>query len=268
MSWIFSAVSYSKSALVIKYVLMSYIGIGCQIILYFFLSTYGIVNTMQFSVSYLSVTRVFYPYLFKELLGYNADIMCLQEVDNKIFDGDLNPVFSQNEYEGAFSVKGGVVTEGLACFWNSDKFEKLNGSRMVLAEAVLDDDSFTDILGALNINEALKENFLRRTTALQTVILKSKNHSEGLIIGNTHLFFKPDADHIRLLQTAMIVRQLEKIKTSAEKNFGMAFSVLLCGDFNSTPPFGVLEFMQQKVIKENHTDWCSAEGIVQFYNLI
>jgi len=196
----------------------------------------------------------------KELLGYNADIMCLQEVDNKIFDGDLNPVFSQNEYEGAFSVKGGVVTEGLACFWNSDKFEKLNGSRMVLAEAVLDDDSFTDILGALNVNEALKENFLRRTTALQTVILKSKNHSEGLIIGNTHLFFKPDADHIRLLQTAMIVRQLEKIKTSAEKNFGMAFSVLLCGDFNSTPPFGVLEFMQQKVIKENHTDWCSAEG--------
>ena len=81
-----------------------------------------------------------------------------------------------------------------------------------------------------------------------------------------HLFFKPDADHIRLLQTAMIVRQLEKIKTSAEKNFGMAFSVLLCGDFNSTPPFGVLEFMQQKVIKENHTDWCSAEGIVQFYS--
>ena len=223
---------------------------------------------MQFSVSYLSVTRVFYPYLFKELLGYNADIMCLQEVDNKIFDGDLNPVFSQNGYEGAFSVKGGVVTEGLACFWNSDKFEKLNGSRMVLAEAVLDDDSFTDILGALNVNEALKENFLRRTTALQTVILKSKNHSEGLIIGNTHLFFKPDADHIRLLQTAMIVRQLEKIKTSAEKNFGMAFSVLLCGDFNSTPPFGVLEFMQQKVIKENHTDWCSAEGIMRFYSLM
>ena len=224
---------------------------------------------MQLFFSYLSVTRVFFcPYLLKELLGYNADIMCLQEVDNKIFDGDLNPVFSQNGYEGAFSVKGGVVTEGLACFWNSDKFEKLNGSRMVLAEAVLDDDSFTDILGALNINEALKENFLRRTTALQTVILKSKNHSEGLIIGNTHLFFKPDADHIRLLQTAMIVRQLEKIKTSAEKSFGMAFSVLLCGDFNSTPPFGVLEFMQHKVIKENHTDWCSAEGIMRFYSLM
>ena len=27
----------------------------------------------------------------KELKGYNADIMCLQEVDNKIFDFDLYP---------------------------------------------------------------------------------------------------------------------------------------------------------------------------------
>lgn len=27
-----------------------------------------------------------------------------------------------------------------------------------------------------------------------------ENRSEILIIGNTHLYFKPDADHIRLLQ--------------------------------------------------------------------
>lgn len=31
--------------------------------------------------------------------------------------------------------------------------------------------------------------------------MRSKeNQSEILIIGNTHLYFKPDADHIRLLQ--------------------------------------------------------------------
>ena len=110
--------------------------------------------------------------------------MCLQEVDKKIFDGDLNPVFSQNGYNGAFDVKGGVVSEGIACFWSCDKFEKLNSSRMVLAEAVSVDDTFTDILAALNTNEKLKENFLRRTTTLQTVILKSKNHTEGLTTMN------------------------------------------------------------------------------------
>ena len=59
----------------------------------------------------------------------------------------------------------------------------------------------------------------------------------------------------------MIMRQLEKLKKEAEIEFGMKFSVLFCGDFNSTPPFGVLEFMRQKIIDENHADWRSAEGM-------
>ena len=49
-------------------------------------------------------------YFLKELLGYNADIMCLQEVDKKIYDGDLSPVFSQHGFDGVFDLKGGVVT--------------------------------------------------------------------------------------------------------------------------------------------------------------
>ena len=133
-------------------------------------------------------------------MGYNADIMCLQEVDQKIFTGDLHPVLSKQNFEGVFDLKGGEVSEGVACFWNSDKFEKLSVSRMVLGEAVVEDDTFNDILAALNENDKLKESFVKRTTSLQTVILRSRNHSEGLIIGTTHLYFKPDADHIRLLQ--------------------------------------------------------------------
>ena len=42
------------------------------------------------------------------------------------------------------------------------------------------------------------------------------------------------------------------MKKEAEIELDMKFSVLLCGDFNSTPPFAVLEFMRQKVIDENH----------------
>ena len=65
----------------------------------------------------------------------------------------------------------------------------------------------------------------------------------------------------------MIMCQLEKLKKEAEIEFGMKFSVLFCGDFNSTPPFGVLEFMRQKIIDENHADWRSAEGMYSFFLL-
>lgn len=84
--------------------------------------------------------------------------------------------------------------------------------------------------------------------------------ASGLIVGTTHLYYKPDADHIRLLQIALIMRELENLKKVSEETFGMKFTLLLCGDFNSTPPFGVLEFMRKKVILENHPDWRSREG--------
>jgi len=37
-------------------------------------------------------------------------------------------------------------------------------------------------------------------------------------------------------------------------------TVMLCGDFNSTPPFGVVEYLTGGVIGANHTDWKSQEG--------
>ena len=114
----------------------------------------------------------------KEILGYNADIICLQEVDNKIFDGDLNPVLSHEGFQGVFDRKGGQVSEGVACFWNSEKFELLKSSRMVLAERITEkDENFSDIISAIEGNQELFESMTKRTTALQAVVLKCKNNS-------------------------------------------------------------------------------------------
>jgi 2',5'-phosphodiesterase len=57
----------------------------------------------------------------KEIVGYNGDIVCLQEVDSKIFDLDLQPLLKELNYEGFFQVKG-TTAEGLATFWNSSRF--------------------------------------------------------------------------------------------------------------------------------------------------
>lgn len=45
--------------------------------------------------------------LLKELLGYNADVLCLQEVDEKIFKHDLGPVLGANGLQGIHDKKGG-----------------------------------------------------------------------------------------------------------------------------------------------------------------
>ena len=170
-------------------------------------------------------------------------------------------MFSSLKYDGVFDRKGGQVSEGVACLWNTDKFKLLHTSKIVLGEAVQENEKFKDILDVINTNEKLKEAFVKRTTALQTVVLESKFGDKGLIIGTTHLYFKPDADHIRLLQIGTVMRELEFIKEQWSKiHPEKCFSILLCGDFNSTPPFGVLEFMRKKIIPLDHMDWKSAEG--------
>ena len=45
------------------------------------------------------------PMIVAELLSYNADILCLQEVDLNIYESLLRPVFEAHGYQGFFSNK-------------------------------------------------------------------------------------------------------------------------------------------------------------------
>lgn len=57
----------------------------------------------------------------RELLGYRCDIMCLQEVDRSIFEHDFCHQFERRHLKGVYAKKG-PLPEGLATFYNSNKF--------------------------------------------------------------------------------------------------------------------------------------------------
>lgn len=58
----------------------------------------------------------------KEIMGYNADIICLQEVDTRIYHHDLVPILSNLGFDSMFAAKGGTVAEGVACFVDKKRF--------------------------------------------------------------------------------------------------------------------------------------------------
>jgi 2',5'-phosphodiesterase len=60
--------------------------------------------------------------LLKEIIGYKADLICLQEVDRKLFTSDYEPILNDCGYSGIFDKKGGTIDEGLACFYKNDVF--------------------------------------------------------------------------------------------------------------------------------------------------
>lgn len=156
-------------------------------------------------------------YYFCCRTGYNADIICLQEVDKKIFNNDLEPIFSNLDYDANFSLKGGLVAEGLTCFFNAQRFKLLDSTRIILAEHINKDPLYADLWEKVEQNPQLCERILQRTTAVQTVTLESKEHNEIILIANTHLYFHPDADHIRLLQSGFIMKHIQHVYDGLQK---------------------------------------------------
>ena len=54
------------------------------------------------------------------------------------------------------------------------------------------------VKGALEKFPAAMETMMGRTSALQVMLLRSVDHPDRqILVGNTHLYWRPDADHIR-----------------------------------------------------------------------
>lgn len=57
----------------------------------------------------------------RELRGYNSDVVCLQEVDSKVFHNDLKPMMDEDGLQGWHKRKG-FMPEGVATFFDTKKF--------------------------------------------------------------------------------------------------------------------------------------------------
>ena len=195
--------------------------------------------------------------ILKELLGYNADVLCLQEVDQRMYKIDLHPVLTRKGYEGNFDIKDGNAREGVACFWAVDKFLLDHKKRYVLGHLVEEDVLFKDFSENLsNGSPAAKKTLCAQPTVLQVNVLRYKhNLSKGLIVGTTHLFSKVDGGHIRLLQAWMCLNLMVRTRSELDGDF----AIVLSGDMNSTPPFGVYQFMLRGFIPEGHLEWTNCE---------
>ncbi|XP_037824634.1 2',5'-phosphodiesterase 12 [Lucilia sericata] len=197
----------------------------------------------------------------KEILGYNSDILCLQEVDMKIFDYDLRPVLEdvRQGFKGIIAQKG-TCGEGVATFYRADKFELVESFALNIGENIKTLDVFNELWQKIKCNEKLVERICDRSTTLQLNLLKTSN-DRYILVANTHLYFHPDADHIRLLQIGFAMLFVEDVykKTIAKYNLTneTQLSIIFCGDFNSVPECGIYRLMTQGYVPQDFIDWSS-----------
>ncbi|GLI58784.1 hypothetical protein VaNZ11_000540 [Volvox africanus] len=213
------------------------------------------------------------PLMLRELLGYQADVMCLQEVDEKAFSDFLTLHLGLQGYEGHYTNKQGKVREGSATFWRTSRFTALAHHDIRLREA------FTRPLPPLHAQfEPLLAASQELTAALQqvntiaqaTLLAPREGQDEGgdggcLCVVNTHLFFHPYAPHIRTMHTAAILEEaaafIERCAADpalASKLRGRRPTVLFVGDLNSDLNDGipgVIELLRRGKLPADYWDW-------------
>ncbi|OWF50180.1 2',5'-phosphodiesterase 12-like [Mizuhopecten yessoensis] len=195
------------------------------------------------------------PLLLKEIYGYNCDIMCLQEVDRKGFKSYLLPALDSIGYTGMAKWKGTNAPEGEAIFFRKSKFSFEADHSILLSEQLKNNPAYADIGEKISIDKELTILIEGHGAVLQVVALRSiDDPSQVLCMANTHLYFRPDAGAVRLLQSILCIKHLEQVKATYKEQ-GVDLAIIFCGDFNSRPTNGVHQFVTQCHVPSDLSDW-------------
>uniref|UniRef100_A0A915PFB4 Endonuclease/exonuclease/phosphatase domain-containing protein n=1 Tax=Setaria digitata TaxID=48799 RepID=A0A915PFB4_9BILA len=183
-----------------------------------------------------------YPILLREILGYQADIIFLQEVDERLWLRFLPYVMSSNGYDCYFKKKGMKVNEGLVVCFRKELFRFLESHDMWLPD-LLNSGVYSendDIIELFKNNDELKTMFMSKPAVIQVLAVDSSSlfaeESSILLLANTHLYFDPRFEIIKILQSLLCTRWITRLAANyANRNPKANLHILFAGDFNSTP---------------------------------
>ena len=215
------------------------------------------------------------PLILHEILAYKADVICLQEVDYPVFESLLHPTLQQYGYQGYYSGKHGENTnEGCAMFWSLRSFAPVpeqDLQAVLLRDLVVENtgDSVNDARPTdewSTVNQTIWSLLFRRPD-LHMVLSTKLSHIAQMIplylldssssdtticlprpiwIANTHLYYHPQASHIRLLQMLFLLRHVHAVLKNTPGE------LLLCGDLNSSSQTAAGKLMLEGTIPENY----------------
>ncbi|KAA8538081.1 hypothetical protein F0562_027689 [Nyssa sinensis] len=188
-------------------------------------------------------------HLLNEILSYNADILCLQEVQSDHFKDFLKPEMAEFGYSVIYKKKTKEVyienrytTDGCAIFYRANWFK-------AIIKYEVEFDKIAQPLVETMKPDCRNEGcfWLMKDNIALVVILETVENgivNESICVANTHIHANSSFPDTKLFQVVNLIKGLEKISHSQ-------IPVVICGDMNSLPGSEPHEFLISGGVEPN-----------------
>uniref|UniRef100_A0A2C9M832 poly(A)-specific ribonuclease n=1 Tax=Biomphalaria glabrata TaxID=6526 RepID=A0A2C9M832_BIOGL len=222
--------------------------------------------------------------IMNDIIRGNADILTLQEVETEQYHNMFFPELADHGYDGIFLPKSRVKTmnsdkekksvDGCSIFYKKNKFEKVNEyqiefSQLATKEGASNTD--TDMINRVSTKDNIAIVAVLRTKPdvyQNSPVPAPKGLTQMLMVSTAHIHWDPQSPDVKLVQTMMLVEELQKFVKEASMQFRPnapppsldvdlcnSMPLILCGDFNSLPDSGVYEFLSKGRLDISHKDF-------------
>jgi len=198
--------------------------------------------------------------LLREILSYQADILCLQEVQSDHFEDFWQPELGREGYTAVYKKKTGEVftgtsfaIDGCATFFRRDRFVLVKKYEVEFNKAAL---SLSEGVPPASKKGALNR-LLKDNVALIAVLealeppdpdAAAAGKRQLICVANTHIHANPELKDVKLWQVHTLLKGLEKIAASAD------IPMVVCGDFNSEPGSAAHSLLASGRVDANHPE--------------
>jgi len=216
-------------------------------------------------------------YILSDIKKNSADILCLQEVETDQFYNFFQPELAKEGYEGIFAPKSRAKTmsenerkhvDGCAIFYRKRKFTLVKKHLVEFNQLAMSNAEGCDDM----LNRVMTKDNIGLAALLQTKDAAFDDSdpppdpsqlNQPLLVCTAHIHWDPEFCDVKLIQTMMLMSEvrtiLEESATSfrpgATKTDPNSVPLILCGDLNSLPDSGVIEFLSSGRIAADHADF-------------
>lgn len=195
--------------------------------------------------AYLDWGTYRFPLINKTIEQFQSDIMCFQEMEHSIYERYWSKNFPNSSYKSIYMRKskprywGDKPLEhidGVSIFVNCDKFDIIKQEKVHFGEFILKNKH------SFSLTDDLTERVVSRNTVGILVKLKHKVTNKFIYVVNTHLYWSPKYNDVKLVQTKILLNLLNNFIDTADP------SVILMGDLNSTPESSVFQLLNEGMV--------------------